>query len=248
MAMVGELIKWGVDLSQGHWTFFDKGVERRSIQTCQKGGAANSAPLLGGGTGASPNSTDDPNVNFIEWRCKTEADDAGSDTRLMYLRTYFAGATTGGGETLRAFTTLQAAVGTARGAHISLNFDSGGTVSGLATALSATLHIPNTGTPGGTKAALEAQLYFDSGDDDNVTIGTHAILRLSVAGDSGTVANATDAIEIDVPAGCRAAAGTSLLKMVTTGIASPTITDALRIRIPGVGTRFIPLVTTIAAP
>jgi hypothetical protein len=80
----------------------------------------NSAIMLGGGTDAAPCATATANKNFLEFRGESTATTAGSDTRLMYSRLYLNGATTGGGDCIRAFTTVEKAVGTARGASAQL--------------------------------------------------------------------------------------------------------------------------------
>lgn len=164
---------------------------------------ANVALLLGGGTSAAPISTSIANKNFIGFYAKTTAVAADSDSRLMYLRMYFSGATTGGGDCLRVFSTVEAACGTVRGAHVSLNWGASGTVSGLGSALTATLHLPNTGTLTGTLCAANVEVSCDDGASDNVVVpASHGLIRLSVGGDSGNVAKVLNAFHVDVPAGC----------------------------------------------
>ena len=163
----------------------------------------NDALVLACGNATTPETTSVANSNFVEMRCETTATTASSDTRLAYLRMYFAGATTGGGETLRVFSTVEAACGTVRGAHISLNWGASGSVSGLGTAITATLHCPNTGVMTGNVAALEAQAYMDSGDDDDVTVPTeHGLIRCTISGDAGTVASFKNILHVDVAAAC----------------------------------------------
>lgn len=192
--------------------------------------------LLGGaGTSAVPVETSENSKNLLEFRFKTSATGAGSDTRLLYLQAKFAGITTGGGETARIYSVVQAAAGTVRGAHVSLDFDgTTANVSGLGTALSGTLHLKNTGTMTGTLAAIEAQAHFNAGADDDVVLpGTHALFRGTVSGDSGNVASFVNFLHLDLPAACIVDAGTDTTHMVTTGIAVPTINTALRARIGG---------------
>lgn len=212
-------------------------------------GVDNSAVAIGGGTGTYPITTATASKNCMEFRFKTTATDAGSDTRCAYFRLYLSGATTGGGESMRAFTTVEAAVGTARGAHVSLNWGTSGTTSGLATAVTGTMHIPNTGTLTGNIAAMQAEMYCDAGSDDDVVVpATHGVLRLSVSGDSGNVGSIVNAIhitgvdEVD--------AGTDTSHMITTGCAdiglATTLTAALRILVDGTN-YWIPLATAITA-
>lgn len=205
-----------------------------AAQTIQLGSAADpGALLLGGGDGTDPNTTATANKNFIEFRCETTATTAGSDTRLAYLRTYFAGATTGGGETLRVFSTVEAACGTVRGAHISLNWGASGSVSGLGTALTATLHVPNTGTLTGTLAAIEAQVSIDSGGDDDAVIpASHGLIRASLSGDT-TNDGFTNFLDLSLPANQVVAASTDVTHMVTTGTSDTTPSVGIKCRING---------------
>jgi len=153
---------------------------------------------IGGGSAANPVASASTSKNFLDFRFSHTG--ASGDIRGLYLRTYYAGGA--GGESARIFSTIQANCGTARGAHISLNFD-GGFCSGLATALSGTLHIPNTGAVTGNIAAIEAQAYCDAGDDDDVTVPTeHGLIRCTISGDSGNVASFINILHVDVAAGC----------------------------------------------
>lgn len=225
-----------------------KGIDTLKFLTGSAGDPG--AILHGGGTDAAPNTTAVANKNFMEYRCESTATTAGSDTRAMYLRLYLAGATTGGGEALRAFTTVEAAIGTARGAHISLNFGASGSVSGLATALTGTLHIPNTGAVTGSVAAIEAQAYLDDGSDDDVTIpATHALIRGSVSGDAGNVGKFVNFLHLDLPAAQVVDGDTDTLHMITTGLAdlglATHLTAAMRINVNGT-IFWIPLSTSIA--
>lgn len=86
------------------------------------------------------------------------------DTRLMYDKLTFTAA--GSGETLRAFsvvTTTTAAVGgTINGAHISLEVDGSGKISGAGNAIRATLGGTQTAQTG-TLAVIQADTNFASG-------------------------------------------------------------------------------------
>jgi len=161
----------------------------------------NSALLFGVGNATTPQSTAVAGSNFIEMRVATTATGAGSDTRLAYLRTYFNGITTGGGETCRIFSTVNASCGTVRGAHVSLNWGAAGVVTGLGTAITATLHCPNTGTMTGNVAAIEAQAYMDVGTADDVVVPTeHGLIRCTISGDSVTAALFKNVFHVDVAA------------------------------------------------
>jgi len=128
-------------------------------------------PLALWGTAASKNTTAEANTKFIQAYLESTATDAGSDSRGMYLRMYFSGATTGGGEALRAYTTINGAVvGTAHGAHLSLDFVSAansGRITGLGIAARCTLHIPSDENwTSGTLAAIMAEIFTDGDDSD----------------------------------------------------------------------------------
>lgn len=190
------------------------------------------AVYAGGGTAAAPITTSADSKNFLEYRCSTTATGAGSDSRALYLRLYFDGATTGGGEAARIFSTVNEACGTVRGMHVSLNWGASGSVSGLGTALTATLHCPNTGTMTGNLAAIEAQAWMDSGGDDDVVIpATHGLIRASLGGDAGTVGSFVNFLHLALPAAQIVAASSNTTHMVTTGTSDTASNTAIRIRI-----------------
>lgn len=109
----------------------------------------------------------------------------GDDTRLSYEKLTFTGA--GSGETYRAYTVVTAAStapgGTVNGAHISLDINGSGTISGAANALRATLGGTST-APGGTIAAIQADSNFASGGT-----WTHASFIRCTNSGTGTVQN-----------------------------------------------------------
>jgi len=86
------------------------------------------------------------------------------DTRLQYSKLTFA--STGSGETLRAFSSVTGANaatgGTINGAHISMAVSGSGTISGAGNALRTTLGIGANATPGGTLAAVQVDSDFDN--------------------------------------------------------------------------------------
>ena len=101
------------------------------------------------------------------------------DTRLDYQKLTFA--STGSGETLRAFSVVTgtgaAAAGTINGAHVSMEVQ-GGTISGAANALRATVG-GTTAAPGGTLAAIQADTNFGAG----VTLpASAAYIRFTTSG------------------------------------------------------------------
>lgn len=150
--------------------------------------AAN-AVIMGGGTSAAPLLSSAANAKFLEFRCKNTA--TSGDNRLAYLRFEMSGAG-GGGEAIRAFSKPTAALGTARGAHISLDFgDSGGSVSGLGVGVDAQLLIGNHAYNSGTVFAGQSEIYM-SGSSSTVP-ASHAIHSIKANGDATGVANVLNA-------------------------------------------------------
>lgn len=195
------------------------------------GAANNSAILLGGGTGTALTrcTTALPNKNFIEFRTETTTTTAGSDTRALYLRLYINGISSGGGEAARIFTTVEKAIGTAHGAHTSLNFGASGACSGQAIASRNTLHL-KSGANTGTVAALQGEIYLDA-DDSAPPSGSHGILRLLCAGDATNVAAVKNLILVE---GVKATAASSgVADMVTTGCADSASDTEIKVRING---------------
>ena len=150
--------------------------------------ASASGLIMGTGTSANPATTSTADGKFIEFRCQTTA--ASGDNRLAYLRYDIGGA--GGGECLRAFTDLTAASGTARGAHISLQADDTGYISGLGAGLDAQLYIGNAAVPaGGTYTAMNIEVYSEGASSDISAVTESSFLRFANSG------NATGAGVVD---------------------------------------------------
>ena len=192
------------------------------------GSAANGALISGIGTTSVPLTTATANKNFLGYWVQSTATTAGSDTRAAYLRLYLSGATTGGGEALRAYTTVNAAIGTAHGAHVSLNFGTSGAVSGQAIAVRSTLHL-KAGTATGTLAPLQAELYLDAAT--SAPSAAHGLIRAIVAGDATNVATVKNLLLIE---GVKATAASSgVADMVTTGCTDATSTVRIKVNING---------------
>lgn len=156
------------------------------------GAAAASGLLLGGGTTANPIQTSTANGKFVELRCQTTA--TSGDNRLMYMRYHMNGA--GGGECLRAFSKVDTAIGTARGAHISLDIDDSpaGSITGLGVGVDAQLLVGNAALPSGGNYFAGQSEIFSAGSSSDVSAATAvAIHSFKAGGDStgaGTVLNA----------------------------------------------------------
>lgn len=207
------------------------------------GAAANGALLLGGGTTLAPNTTSTPNTNFLEFRTENSA--TSGDNRGVYLRHALTGNGTGGGETLRALTSVGANLGTAHGAHISLAYAAvagGSETSGLGCAIRGTLHIPDIAAwaPTGTVYAGLLELYNDGAASDPAGLTELAVLCLSNSG------HATGKADVDTDAAVIAINGftpaADLTKAITTASLNELGTPnavGIRITIDGVPYRLI---------
>lgn len=142
------------------------------------------------GTSASPVTEDTANMKFMSFYFDNGA--TSGDNRGMYLGLYLTGAG-GGGEAARIFTTCNdVACGTAHGAHISLNFGSTGSVTGLGVASRNTIHVPDTALSGGTYAATQAEIYADGSSSDISGATKYSFIRVVADGDATGKANIED--------------------------------------------------------
>jgi len=103
--------------------------------------------------------------------------------RYMYLRLCFTGGA-GGGEALRAFTTVNdVAAEIAHGAHISLSLGTTGSITGLGVGNRNTLHVPGALT-NGTYAATMSEIYSDDAASDLAGVTEQSFHRFVNAGNS----------------------------------------------------------------
>lgn len=196
---------------------------------------ASTAALFGAGSSSDPYVLGSANTNALEFRVKTTV--TSGDTRGIYNRLYLAGAGVSG-ESLRAFTTVDdVAAATAHGAHISLNFDTSGSITGLGVATRATLHIPNAAMSGGTYAALQAEIWADGASSDISGTTSHSLIRATVGGNATGAATVTNFMDIAIPA---AMVGSGTL--VDTDITTHTAYGGLPVTINGT-TKYIALVS-----
>lgn len=153
----------------------------------------NGALLLGSGnsTAALRMTTATANKRFMNFYFENTA--TSGDNRGMYLRLYLGGAG-GGGEALRVFTSIDdVAAGTAHGAHISLNFTSTGSVTGLGVAGRNTLHVPNDASwAPGTIAAVQAEIYSDGANSDTDGATEVSFIRVVNDGNASGIADVDD--------------------------------------------------------
>ncbi len=164
---------------------------------------------------------------------------AGSgDNRGIYNRLYLTGAG-GGGESLRSFTTVEDVAGsTAHGAHISLNFGSSGSITGLGVAMRGTLHVPNASMSGGTYAAVQAEIWADGSSSDISGTTSHALIRGVVGGDSTGAGTVSNFLSLSAPTPASNA-------FIDTDEGGGTAYAGLAVNIEGVGIRYIPLLNAV---
>lgn len=165
-------------------------LDKVSWEGFLSGAAAASGLLLGVGTTANPATTSTADAKFVELRCQTTA--TSGDNRLMYLR-YDQNGAGGGGECLRAFTKATAALGTARGAQISLDVDAAGSVTGLGVGLDGQLAINDALPAGGTYFATQSEMYMAATADVSA-VTSHAIHSIIANGDGTAVATVKHAL------------------------------------------------------
>jgi hypothetical protein len=166
------------------------------------------------------------------------------DSRGLYLRQYLTGAG-GGGEALRTFSTINAAGATAHGAHISLNFGSSGSLSGLGVAGRNTLHIPdNASWTGGTLSALQAEIYSDGAASDPDGLTELSFLRIINDGHASGKADVDDDGYLMSLQGLSAGAAHIFATGLTAATVQGNLTASLRIHI-GSTDYYIPLATAI---
>ncbi len=195
------------------------------------------ALLHGAGNSTTRVVSDQANKRFLDYNLENSA--ATGDNRGMYLRLYHTGAGAGGGEALRCFTTvLNVAKGTCHGAHISLNFGTSGSITGLGVANRNTLHIP-AAMSGGTYAPLQTEYYADTSSAD-VAGTTVAVMHRYVVDGNGTGVTAIDAALSFIDfAGFTAGSG----NMIDTDITALTGKASLPVMIDGTLYGYIPIVT-----
>lgn len=199
-----------------------------------QGGADSSSGLLFGiGTSASPSTTSAASAKFFEYRCQSTA--TSGDNRLLYMRYELNG--TGGGECLRAFTKVTASVGTARGAHISLDVSTDGAISGLGIGVDCQLLLPGESVTTGTWAACNAEIFTVA----STALGgaTMSMFRGVVSGDSTAINDVDDNGFYLELGGITAGSG----NIIDTAITTHTAYGGLKVKIPGVGTRWLALVS-----
>jgi len=171
---------------------------------------------------------------------------SSGDARAMYSRLYLEGSV--GGDCHRIFTSVNSNVDTARGAHISLNFEAtagGSECSGVGTPLNCTLHIPNIASwaPTGSLYGALIEIYSDGANSDPAGLTNLSFLTISNSGNSTGKADVdTDAFAINFAGFTAAANVTKVLSSVSLA-ELPTGTVGIRCRV-GSTTYYLPLVVS----
>jgi hypothetical protein len=144
-------------------------------------GADTVALLMGMGTSTTPAATSTADKNFLGFWTKSTA--TSGDSRGFYCRHYLAGAGISG-EAARIYATVSDVAATdARGAHITLDFGSTGTVTGSGQALTTTLMIPDTTPLTGTLSCITAEIY-SMGSTSDPAGASLSFMRFAVNGDT----------------------------------------------------------------
>lgn len=187
---------------------------------------------MGVGTTVSPAASSTANDFFVEMRTRSSA--TSGDNRGLYWRHEFTGVG-GGGETIRAFSKISAAVATARGAHISLDIATAGSLSGFGAAIDSQLMLGGAAYDDDI-TALNLEIYANA---SATVTGRTSMIRPVIQGDSTAVANVNaNAFFLDLSNVTASASG-----LIDTDITALTGYGALRVRCPDGVTRYIPITT-----
>jgi len=187
-------------------------------------------PVIKMGTSSANFTSDADSYNFVQRYFKSTA--TTGDIRGEYLRLYISGAGSSG-EAHRIFTTINnVAATTAHGAHISLNFATSGSLSGLGVASRCTLHIPDSASwTSGTLAAIQAEIYSDGTASDPDGVTALSFIRVVNDGHADGIADVDDDAFLFDFSGMTAGIG----NMISAAGNEPTWTSAthkIRCRLP----------------
>jgi hypothetical protein len=187
---------------------------------------------MGVGTTANPAASSTAGAIFAEFRTKSTA--TSGDSRGLYWRHDVNGAG-GGGECVRAFSKVTAAASTVRGAHISLDLDAAGSVSGFGAGVDAQLMLGGAAYDDDI-TVMNLEVYANA--SASVT-GRTSFLRPVIQGDATAVADVNaNAFFIDFSNVTASATG-----LIDTDITALTGYGSLKVRCPDGVTRYIPITT-----
>lgn len=166
------------------------GDMRLDLSSCTTAAANTDGGVIKAGTSGARVTEDTADMKFVSMYFDDGA--TSGDARGMYLRLYITGAG-GGGESARLFTTVEDVAGaTAHGAHISLNFNNTGSITGLGVAARATVHVPNAAMTGGTYAAIQPEIWSDGASSDPSGVTEYSFIRCSNGGNATGVGAVDD--------------------------------------------------------
>lgn len=171
----------------GTFTFGDAATDDFTCNGFLKLNAADGADsanglLMGVGTSGDPATTSTAGKSFMEFRTQSTA--TSGDSRGFYLRHELGGAGVSG-EAIRAFSKLTAATSTSRGAHISLDIASGGSVTGAGYGVDGQILVPDAAVgSGGTYAVLNAEIYSAGSSSDMGAVTELSYMRINNGGDA----------------------------------------------------------------
>jgi hypothetical protein len=190
------------------------------------GTAAANSLVMGGGTSGDPLTTATASKSFIEFR--TESTATTGDSRALYLRHSLNGAGISG-EAIRAFSKVEAAAATVRGAHISIDFASGGSVSGFGAGLDAQVLYADAVTNAGTLTAINLEMFAGGATTD--VSGLNSFIRCVFNGTQAGIDNFDDDAVLFSLVGLTAGAGH--LFDSTANLTNAQIDHSLKISIGG---------------
>lgn len=177
------------------------------------------------GSSGAPWTHDQDDFNFLEYRFDNGA--TGGDNRGLYLQLQMTGSGTQS-EALRVRNTLITGTQlTARGAHLTLDFEGAGHITGLGCASVSTLMLPTAPLVGGTYAAARSEIFAENVASSLAGTTMHSIHSFGVSGNETGRATCLNAFEFfNIPSGT----GTEMLK---TDMHTSPPTDGLRIMVNG---------------
>ncbi|MFH1170586.1 MAG: hypothetical protein V1704_03440 [Candidatus Vogelbacteria bacterium] len=206
------------------------GVARLDLSGATVLAANTDGGVIKAGTSAAPVTEDTANMKFMSFYFDNGA--TSGDNRGIYNKLDLTGAG-GGGESLRSYTDLKAAAGTAHGAHISLGMGestTAGSVTGLGVGVRATLGLPNAALPaGGTYAAMMPEIYSFGDDSDAGAVTELSFIRAVNGGNANGIADVDDDAVLLSLQGFTAGAGNMTVTDADGNIGNPAGTIRIKI-------------------
>jgi len=225
---------------EGDFTFGNASTDTLTVNGLLKlnandGAAAANALLMGIGTSADPATTATANKSFMEFRCESTA--TSGDSRALYIRFALNGAGVSG-ESIRSFSKVTAAATNVRGAHISLDVGTGGSVSGLGVGVDSQIMVLDAALTGGTYTVGNFEIYSNGSSTDVGAVTELSFLRCIAGGNATGAATVDDKVFFASFSGVAAGSG----NMIDTDIATHTAYAGLRINVAGT-TKYLAVVS-----